>query len=179
MKQLPFRYKWFIIMLVILAGTAAINYTLAAKIAGIAYYSLKEMLCVIPMIFLLLGLLDVWVPKETIVRHLGAESGLKGIALSFLLGAAASGPLYGAFPVAAVMMKKGAKFNNILIFIGAWSTTKIPMLLFEISNLGPTFALTRLLVNIPIIVLIAFILPRLVTEKEIEEIYENAKRFAD
>lgn len=46
-------------------------------------------------------------------------------------------------------MKKGVKFSNVLIFIGAWSTTKIPMFLLEISSLVVRFAVTRLLVKVP------------------------------
>jgi len=34
------------------------------------------------------------------------------------------------------MMKKGAKLGNMFVFTGTWSTTKIPMLLFEASALG-------------------------------------------
>ena len=84
------------------------------------------------------------------------------------------GPLYGAFPVAAVFMKKGAKFSNILIFLGAWSTTKIPTLMFEIASLGPYFALTRLAINIPGIIIIAHLLIKLMPKKEIERIRENS-----
>jgi len=43
-------------------------------------------------------------------------------------------------PIVAVFIKKGAKFRNVLIFIGAWSITKIPMFLFELSALGGIFA---------------------------------------
>ena len=92
-----------------------------------------------------------------------------------VLGSAAAGPLYGAFPVAAVFMKKGVKFSNIMIFIGAWSTTKIPMLLFEISALGIKFALTRLLVDIPGIILIALVLSKLTPKDEVKKIYESAE----
>jgi uncharacterized membrane protein YraQ (UPF0718 family) len=99
------------------------------------------MLLVVPPIFLLLGLMDVWVPRETLMKFMGPGSGLKGPIIAFAVGSAAAGPLYGAFPVAAVLMKKGASFSNILIFIGAWSTTKIPMLLFEMKALGFRFAL--------------------------------------
>lgn len=91
---------------------------------------------VVPPIFLLLGLLDVWVPREKMIALMGEGSGFRGVALAFALGSAAAGPLYGAFPVAGVLMKKGASFSIILIFIGAWSTTKIPMLLFEMKALG-------------------------------------------
>jgi hypothetical protein len=50
---------------------------------------------------------------------MGEGSGPKGVALAFLLGSFAAGPLYGAFPFAAVLMKKGASFMNILVI--AWA----------------------------------------------------------
>jgi hypothetical protein len=72
-------------------------------------------------------------------------------------------------------MKKGVKFMNILIFIGAWSTTKIPMFLFEMAALGNKFAISRLLIDIPGIIILAFILSKMVSKKEVEALYENAK----
>lgn len=41
------------------------NPATGVKAIGIVGFSFKEMLLVIPPIFILLGLLDVWVPKET------------------------------------------------------------------------------------------------------------------
>ena len=135
--------------------------------------SFLEMITVIPPIFVLLGLLDVWVPREKITKHLGEESGVKGIVLSFILGAAAAGPLYGAFPIAAVFMKKGVKFANVLIFVGAWSTAKIPMLMFEIGSLGSVFTLLRLAMNIPGIILMALAIEKFTGTRERENIYAN------
>jgi fluoride ion exporter CrcB/FEX len=63
---------------------------------------------------------------------------------------------------------------NLLIFIGAWSTTKIPMFLFEMAALGTRFAIARLLINIPGIIIIAFILSKMVSKDEVEELYEKA-----
>lgn len=134
----------------------------------------RTMLLVVPPIFLLLGLLDVWVPRERMMKFLGPGSGPKGPILAFAIGSAAAGPLYGAFPVAAVLMKKGASFSNILIFIGAWSTTKIPMLLFEMKALGFRFALARLAIDIPGILLIALALQALVPKAEVRRLYEAA-----
>jgi len=136
----------------------------------------KSMLLVIPPIFLLLGLLDVWVPRVKMMRFMGPDAGLKGGILAFLLGSFAAGPLYGAFPVAAVLMKKGAGFANILIFIGAWSTTKIPMLLFESAALGMRFAFSRLAIDIVGIVIIAFALKKAIPKKEVERLYAEAER---
>jgi uncharacterized membrane protein YraQ (UPF0718 family) len=135
----------------------------------------KTMLLVIPPIFILLGLLDVWVPREKMIRYMGKDSGLKGIILSFLLGSFAAGPLYGAFPFTAVLMRKGASFTNILIFIGAWSTTKIPMLLFEMSALGKRFALSRFAIDIVGILIIAWAIKAALPRKEVDRLYENAE----
>ncbi len=169
------RYKFFLVTVMLMAIMYLINLDLGRKAVGVSFYSIKEMALIIPPVFILLGLLDIWVPRETMIKYMGEESGLKGILLAFFLGSAAAGPLYAAFPVAAVLMKKGVRFCNIMIFIGAWSTTKIPMLLFEFSALGVKFALTRLLVNIPGIVLIAYILTFIINEEDKVEIYSKAE----
>ena len=51
---------------------------------GNSGYYLKEMLMIMPVIFVLTALLDIWVPKETIMKYLGKQSKSKGIILSFL-----------------------------------------------------------------------------------------------
>lgn len=140
-------------------------------------FQTETMLLVIPPIFVLLGLLDVWVPREQMMRFMGPGSGLTGTLLAFLLGSFAAGPLYAAFPVAAILMKKGASFNNILVFIGAWSTTKVPMLLFESSALGPRFALSRLAIDIVGIVLIALALKAALPKEEVARLYRQAEKF--
>lgn len=176
MTTLVKRYSSFLLVLVLLGILSLFNQELGAGVFNITVMQLKEMLLVIPPIFVLLGLLDVWVPKQTMVKFMGKGSGLKGILLSLFIGSAAAGPLYGAFPVAAVFMKKGVTFSNVLIFIGAWSTTKIPMILFEFSALGAPFALTRLLIDIPGIIIISFLLTRMIGKEEIEAIHERASK---
>ncbi len=178
MKALLKRYRAFIVTAVAIGILTLINNQIGFKAISISAYSFKEMLLVIPPVFILLGLMDVWVPRETMIKFMGEGSGVKGIILSILLGSAAAGPLYGAFPVAAVFMKKGVKFSNILIFIGAWSTTKIPMFLFEMASLGAKFAFTRLLVDIPGIIIIAYILSKLISKQEIQKIYESAENIS-
>lgn len=170
------KYKFFIITLIMLIILFFINYSLGVKALSITAFSFKEMLFVIPPVFILLGLLDTWVPKETIVKYMGEDSGIKGVLLSLLIGSAAAGPLYGAFPVAAVFMKKGVKFTNVMIFLGAWSTTKIPMILFEMASLGTKFAFTRLIVDIFGIIIISRIISNLIPKKEIAKIYFNAEK---
>ncbi|MGE0074930.1 MAG: permease [Sphaerochaetaceae bacterium] len=173
MSKVIKRYRVFLVVLVLLGIVFLVDRELGRLAFQNAGYTIKEMLLIIPPIFVLLGLLDVWIPRETMVRFMGEGSGAKGVLLAFLLGSAAAGPLYGAFPVASVFMRKGVKFSNILVFLGAWSTTKIPMFLFELESLGPRFALTRLAINIPGILIIAWTLATLVPKKTIDDIYRK------
>ena len=115
-------------------------------------------------------------PDGEMIKLMGEKSGILGILIAFFLGSAAAGPLYAAFPIAGVLLKKGSKFSNVLIFIGAWSTTKIPMLLFEATSMGWKFMMTRFVINIPGIILIAYVTERLINEKEKQYIYDSASR---
>ena len=168
------RYRWFILSLIGVGILTLVNRDLGIKAINTTAYSLKEMILVIPPIFVLLGLMDIWVPKETMTRYMGEGSGMKGTLLAIFIGSAAAGPLYGAFPIAAVFMKKGVSFFNVLVFIGAWSTTKIPMFLFEMTSLGAKLAVTRLLIDLPGIILIAWIIKMMTSKDEISRIYEQA-----
>lgn len=170
------RYGSAMIAACLMAVVLVVNPRMAPKVGQNLAGQFRSMLLVIPPIFLLLGLLDVWIPREILMKYMGAGSGAKGPAIAFALGSAAAGPLYGAFPIASVLMRKGASFPNVLIFIGAWSTTKIPMLLFEMKALGFRFAVARLVIDIPGIILIALALKVLVPREEVDRIYAVAER---
>ena len=174
MKKFVVRYKFFLILLAVNISMMFINPVLGKSSFSITKDNMLEMLSVIPPIFILLGLLDVWVQKETMIKLMGEKSGLLGIGIAFFMGSAAAGPLYAAFPIAGILLKKGSKLSNVLIFIGAWSTTKIPMLLFEASSMGWEFMVTRFLINIPGILLIAFLIEKLLVQKDKDMIYKNA-----
>ncbi len=169
--------KWIPLLLVTAAAAVlwAVNRPVGVKTVDATVYSLKEMLLFLPPIFILLGLLDTWVPREKIIAFMGEGSGLKGIALAFLLGTAAAGPLYAAFPVAQVLLKKGASLRFVLIFLGAWSTTKIPMLMFELANLGARFTLAGLAMNVVGTLAMAFLMEALLSPEDRVGITEKAK----
>lgn len=128
----------------------------------------KEMIFFLPIMFILIGLGDVWISKEKVTKHIGKNSGFKGIIYVILLSMAQAGPLYGAFPVTYLLWKKGASIRNIFIYIGAFCTIKIPMLTFEIGFLGWKFSLLRTLLTIPIIILIAIIMEKYLKNKNFE-----------
>ena len=68
MKKILKRYRVFLIVLVAMIILTIVNQKLGIKALLITGNSVKEMLLVIPPIFLLLGLLDVWDPRETMIE---------------------------------------------------------------------------------------------------------------
>ncbi len=175
MRSFLKRYRFFLVMLVALAVVILVDTALGLKAARLSWDNLIDLIAVVPPIFILLGLLDVWVPREVMIRLTGEKSGVVGIVLSFLLGSFAAGPLYAAFPVAGVMLKKGSKLSNIMVFIGAWSTTKIPLLLFEATAMGWSFMLGRLILNLPVILIIGYLVEKSMPRHDIERIYQSAE----
>ena len=174
-SRLPLkRYRFFLLLVAVNIAVAVAVPPVGTKALNATWANTLEMLSVVPPIFILLGLLDVWVERETMIRYMGKGSGIKGPLIAFFIGSAAAGPLYVAFPVAGMLLKKGAGLFNVLIFIGAWSTTKLPMLLFETSAMGWKFMLTRLLIDIAGIVFIAFVTGKLLKKEDVERIYDRA-----
>ena len=130
-------------------------------------YYVKEMLTIMPIILLLTSLIDAWVPKETIESALGEDSGAKGYIFSFLLGSFSAGPIYAAFPVCKMLIKKGASIANIIIILSAWAVIKIPMLANESKFLGPKFMALRWILTTISILLMAIITSKIVKKQDI------------
>ena len=172
MMKMISRYKVFLLLALANIIIGLIMPGIGLKSLDLTRANLLEMMSVIPPIFILLGLLDVWVDRSTMIRLTGNGSGLKGVLIAFLMGSAAAGPLYAAFPVAGMMLKKGSSLMNVFIFIGAWSTTKIPMLTFEAASLGLPFTLTRLALSVIGILAIALISQKSLNPEQKEELYK-------
>ncbi|MGZ2369602.1 permease [Ancylomarina sp. YFZ004] len=162
----------FLIIVVFTAFVAvsfSIDYTLGKNIFKEQFYDFtKEMILFLPIMFILIGLGDVWINREKVEKHIGKDSGLKGIILVIFLSMAQVGPLYGAFPVTYLLWKKGASIRNIFIYIGAFCTIKIPMITFEIGFLGWKFSILRTLFTLPIIIIIGVVMEKLLKNKSFE-----------
>jgi len=121
-----------------------------------------EMIWILPAVMILMGLFVVWVSKDMVVKYLGRTSGVKGFFLALLFGALPTGPLYVAFPMAAALIKKGARISNIIIFLSAWACIKIPQEMVELQFLGPKFMVLRLILTIIFAVIMAISIERLI-----------------
>ena len=147
------------IFFIILIGLSWLSDFAAGEQIGLNFWMFfKEMILFLPLMFILIGLFDVWVPRENIEKHIGKESGWKGTGLVILLATLQAGPLYGAFPFAYILWKKGCSVRNVFIYLGAFSTIKIPMLTFEIGFLGLKFSLLRTLITLPVFILIGYLM---------------------
>jgi len=151
-------YLWLLLFVIFLIISFVSGFEPGKDISAGFKNSLVEMVTFIPALFIIVGLFDVWVPKEKIQKHIGQESGIKGIAIVVLLAMLQAGPLYGAFPVAYMLWKKGASIKNIFIYLGAFSSLKIPMLGIEIAYLGVQFTLARTLVSLPLFIAIGYLM---------------------
>ena len=137
---------------------------------------LVELAMIFPAIIVIIGLFSVWVPKEIVVKYMGKTSGVKGIFLSMALGMLPTGPLYVAFPMAAALLRKGAKISNIIIFISAWACIKLPQELMEIQFLGIGFTLLRLTLTVIFVVLMGIMIEKIIvfTDRKKIKVGENA-----
>lgn len=169
-RQILKRWRLPLVSLLIVLPFAFWKPEFGRKALSLLGENILVVLGILPPVFILLGLFDVWIPRERVAPHMGEDSGLKGTVLSVLLGACSAGPLYIAFPVAEVMLRKGTSLRNVFVFIGAWSTMRIPMILFEIQNLGAVFGLTRYFVSLVGILLMALLMDRVLNTAEKTEI---------
>ena len=138
----------------------ALPWDFGIRAAGHFASSFMEMISFLPAIFILVGLIEAWVPKEVVAKHTGEGSGWKSSVWMILFAMLQVGPLYGAFPVAYLMWKKGTSTRNIFIYLGAFTSLKLPMLGFEIGFLGLKFTLLRTALSIPVFITIAVIIDR-------------------
>jgi uncharacterized membrane protein YraQ (UPF0718 family) len=85
-------------------------------------------------------------------------SGIKGAGTAIALGTLPAGPLYVAFPMTAMLIRKDASFTKMVIFLGSWAALKIPQLMFEAKFLGVSFTLVRFILTLAALILIGLVM---------------------
>ena len=147
-----------ILILIVFIGLAIWNPDTAVRSSLVTWNYFKEMALIMPPVFILMGLMEVWIPKDKIQKWLGSGSGIKGAGIAFALGTLPTGPLYVAFPMTATLIRKGASITNMVIFLGSWAALKIPQLMVEIKFLGISFTLLRFGLTLLALVLVGFLM---------------------
>ncbi len=112
----------------------------ALQIAG------KRFLDVLPFliaVFLLTGLLEVFVSSKTIVMLMGSTRGLLAPVFAALIGGVLTGPPAASYPMTYFLLHHGASWAAAATFLIAWVAVGTVSLPIEIRLLGARFAWTR------------------------------------
>ena len=122
--------------------------------------TLWEMAKLLPPAFILIALFDVWVKRETVERHFGTGSGIRGYLWGIVLAGMSVGGMYVAFPMAYSLHRKGASLSVVFAYVGFSGLCRIPMTAFEASFMGVRFTAVRLAVSIPLVIVSAVLMGR-------------------
>jgi uncharacterized membrane protein YraQ (UPF0718 family) len=103
------------------------------------------------------GLIRLMIARETIEKHVGEGSGLKGLVIAALIGTLFPAGPFTIFPLAAVLMVSGADRGAAIAFISAWLLIGINRaIIWEMPFFGTDFVLFRFMVSLPMPVLLGF-----------------------
>jgi uncharacterized membrane protein YraQ (UPF0718 family) len=90
-------------------------------------------------------------PREVVARVVGGESGLLGILIAMVMGAALPGGPLTIYPVAGAFLLLGADVGTAVAFITAWNLLGYNRaLIWELPFFGPEFVGWRILIALPL-----------------------------
>ena len=142
------RKQWLLVSTILLYGLAFLSNPERAQQALIgSAVSFSSVLLLIVAVFSLVGLLQIWISRDVIVRLLGREGGIKSLLIAALCGTLLIGPAYIIFPLLMEIQKHGARWAVITIVLTSYAV-KLQMIPIEVEFLGWPFALGRALVTI-------------------------------
>ena len=90
----------------------------------------------------LVGLVQVWISRDTVARLLGQEGGVKALLIAAACGTLLIGPPYVIFPLLMTIRNQGARWAVVTIVLAAYAV-KLPMIPLEVGFLGWPFSLGR------------------------------------
>ncbi len=162
-----FRNKTILLALVLYLLTAFVAFDKFVSALDGSLYYFKEMIMIMPVVFMMTVLIEVWIPKEMISKNLGDQSGAKGVLLALILGSVSAGPIYAAFPITKTLLKKGAGIMNSVIILSAWAVIKVPMLANEAKFLGAKFMVIRWVLTVVVIIVMGYVASLLVKPSQL------------
>ena len=113
---------------------------------------------------LIAAFVAVLMPREVVLRWVGAESGLLGLVIATLAGIICPGGPITIFPIAAAFIAIGADVGATVAFITSWTLLGYGRaLVWELPFFGPEFVIWRSIVALPL-PLLAGLLGRLLAQ---------------
>lgn len=105
--------------------------------------SLKVLGDIWPLFLFIIALttaINYFLNPKLIRKHIGADSGIKGIFYALIGGIISHGPMYAWYGLLEELREKGAKDELLIIFLYA-RAIKIPMIPFSIAIFGTLFTI--------------------------------------
>lgn len=108
-----------------------------------AWKSFENILPQFLSILIIIGIMLAVLSPETISKLIGQQSGWIGMLISGILGSITLIPGFVAFPLASALLKSGAGFMQIAVFISTLMMVGIVTLPLEIKYFGKKAAILR------------------------------------
>lgn len=130
-------------------GAVALFFPGAGKVVTAAVVdTFAKVIKIAIAVFVIIGLIQVWLTPQQVSRVLGKQAGWKGLLLASSIPMLVGGSLFMIFPLMKTLREKGARIAAVLAFVSAWSG-KAPLLPLEIEFLGWRFAVLRIVLVVP------------------------------
>ena len=146
-----------------IAGIAALAVTAAAivywrdgrerflDILGDDTLLLAEMLPKVAAGCLIAAFVTTLLPRETVARWIGHESGLAGLLIGAAFGVILPGGPFTIYPVAGALIVMGADAGAVVAFITSWTLLGYTRaLVWELPFFGPHFVIWRIVEALPL-----------------------------
>lgn len=102
----------------------------------------RMFLNVLPLLicaFIIVGFIDLLIPKELLQAWLGEEAGFKGLIIGPIVGALIQGGPYAFFPLYDAIFRDSVSTGTAVSMITAWGMINVGHLPYEFTFLGPRF----------------------------------------
>jgi uncharacterized membrane protein YraQ (UPF0718 family) len=100
---------------------------------------------------LIAAFVAVLMPREVVLRWVGAESGFLGIVIATVAGVICPGGPITIFPIAAAFVAIGADVGAAIAFITSWTLLGYArVLVWELPFFGGHFVIWRIIIAIPL-----------------------------
>jgi uncharacterized membrane protein YraQ (UPF0718 family) len=107
---------------------------------------------------LIAAFVAVLMPREMVMRWVGAESGFLGVVIATLAGTICPGGPITIFPIAAAFVAIGADTGAAIAFITSWTLLGYArVLVWELPFFGGHFVFWRILIALPLPIVAALV----------------------
>ena len=136
-----------------------------ARFLDILYADVWLFIDILPKVLaacLIASFVAVLMPRDVVVKWVGAESGFLGLVIATLAGIVVPGGPITVFPIAAAFIAVGAGIGATIAFVTSWTLLGYGRaLVWELPFFGADFVIWRSLVALPLPVVAGLLAQRL------------------